>query len=106
MPVLATTVWKVRPGKMQDFLANVASARKILERLGGRVRAVNQAIGTNAPCIIFVLESPDWKAYGDLQAKMETDSEWQKFFSKAVLDNRDPSADLIGTGLSTDLPVG
>lgn len=106
MAVLGTTAWRVRPGKTQDFLANAASAKKILERLGGRVRVVNQAVGTNAPAMIFIVESPDWKAYGDLQAKMQADSEWQDFFAKAIGNNTSPSADLIGTGLSTDVPVG
>jgi len=87
-------------------MANVATAKKILERLGARVRVVNQVVGTNAPCTAFVTESADWKAYGELSAKTATDSEWQKFISKAVLDNRDPSADQIATGLSTEVPVG
>jgi hypothetical protein len=106
MAVLTTTVWRMRPGKAQDFLANVASAKKILERLGGRVRVVNQAVGTYAPAFIFIIESADWKAYGELQTKMETDSEWQAFFARAILNNANPSADLIGTGLSTDVPLG
>lgn len=46
MAVLQTTVWRVRPGMTQGFLANVATAKKILERLGAqRVRAVNQMVG-------------------------------------------------------------
>lgn len=106
MPVLGTTVWRVRPGKTEDFLANAASAKKVLERLGGRVRVINQAVGTNAPSMIFIVESPDWKAYGDLQAKMQADSEWQDFFAQAIANNANPSADLIATGLSTDVPLG
>jgi hypothetical protein len=106
MAVLATTVWKVRPGKAQDFLANVSSAKKILERLGGKVRLVNQAVGTNAPAFIVIVESADWKAYGDLQTKMQTDSDWQTFFAKAIANNANPAADLVGTGLSSDVPLG
>lgn len=106
MAVLGTTVWRIRPGRTQDFLANVATAKRLLERLGGRVRAVNQVVGTNAPCTIVIVESADWKAYGELQAQMQTDSEWQSFFSKVIASNRDPSADLIATGLSADVPLG
>lgn len=105
MAILATTVWRVRPGRTQDFLANVGTAKKIAERLGGRVRVVNQAVGTNAPAFIFIIESADWKAYGELQSKMQSDSEWQGFFQKAIATNRDPSADLIATGLSSDVPL-
>ncbi len=106
MAVLATTVWRVRPGKAQDFLANVASAKRILERLGGGVRVVNQAVGTNAPAFILIIESADWKAYGELQTKMQSDSEWQGFFAQAISNNTNPSAELIGTGLSSDVRLG
>jgi hypothetical protein len=92
------------PWQDEGFLANAASAKKILERLGGRGRLVNQAIGTNAPAMVFIVESPDWKAYGDLQARMQTDKEWQAFFAQAISNNANPAADLIGTGLSTDVP--
>jgi hypothetical protein len=103
MAVLQTTVWKVRPGKAQDFMANVATARKIVEKLGAQTRFVNQMVGTNAPAFIVIIESKDWNAFGALQAKMQTDSEWQAFFMRAVANNPDPAADLIGTGLSSDV---
>ncbi len=41
-----------------------------------------------------------------MQTKMQTDSEWQGFFAQVIANNANPSADLIGTGLSTDVPVG
>jgi len=106
MAIVQRTTWKVRSGRGQDFLANVATAKRILERLGGRVRVLNQAIGTNAPCFLVVVESPDWRAYGELQASMQTDSEWQGFFNKVIVGNLEPSADLIDTALSSDVPLG
>ncbi len=106
MAVLQTAAYRVRPGKAQQFMVDVATAKKIIERLGARVRVVNQIVGTNAPCTVFITETADWKAYGEFSAKIEADSEWQKFFAKAALDNPNPEADLIATGLSTDVPVG
>lgn len=106
MGILQSSVFRVRPGKAQEFMADVATAKRILERLGARVCVVNQVVGTNAPCTVFITESADWKAYGEFSAKIETDSEWQKFYSKAALDNPNPAADLIATGLSTDVAVG
>src|ERR1035437_2178822 len=105
MAVLQSTVFRVRPGKAQQFMADVATAKKILERLGARVRVVNQVVGTNAPCTAFITESADWKAYGEFQAKVNADSEWQTFIAK-IGANREPEADQIATGLSTDAPVG
>jgi hypothetical protein len=105
MPVLATTIWKINPGKMQEFLANVTAAKKIIERHGGRVRLLAQRTGTNAPCHITVIESADWKAFGELQTRLDGDSEWQAFFQK-ILATKEPAADAIGTGLSVEVPVG
>jgi len=102
MAVLQTSVWKARPGKTQNFLENAATARKILERLGGQTRFINQVIGTNAPAFILVLESKDWNAYGALQSKLQTDSEWQQFVTR-VFNERDLAADLVGTGLAVDV---
>jgi hypothetical protein len=106
MAILQTTMWRTRPGRVQDFMANVTTAKTILQRLGGRVRVVNQIVGSNAPSTIVIVESNDWKAYGELQAKMQADSEWQGFFTKAIGANRDPSADMVGTGLSVEVPIG
>jgi hypothetical protein len=106
MPVVQRGTWKVRPGKTQEFLANVLTAKKILERLGARVRVMNQLVGANAPCTLVIIESPDWKAFGERLEKMQSDSEWQSFFATAVLNNANPAADLIDTALSADLPLG
>jgi hypothetical protein len=106
MAVVQRGTWKVRPGKMQEFLANAATAKKILERLGARVRVLNEVVGTNAPCVLVVIESPDWKAFGERLEKMQSDAEWQSFFAKAAANNPNPAADLIDTALSADVPVG
>jgi len=86
-------------------MANVAMGKKILERLGAKVRVVNQLVGSNAPCTAVIVESVDWKAYGEFSAKRDADSEWQNFISK-ISSNSDPEADQIATGLSVDAPLG
>ena len=70
MAILGTTVWRVRPGKTQDFLANAAAAKRILERLGARVRLVNQVVGSLAPAMIFIVESADWRAAGESAGRL------------------------------------
>ena len=105
MAVLQSTVFRVRPGRVQGFMANVATGKKILERLGTKVRVVNQLVGSNAPCTAIIVESADWKAYGEFSAKRDSDSEWLAFITK-IANNREPEADQIATGLSVDVPVG
>ena len=84
----------------------MATAKKILERLGAKVRVSNEVVGKDAPCTLVVIESTDWKAFGERLEKMQTDSEWQGFFAKAALNNANPAADLIDTALSADVPLG
>lgn len=105
MAVLQSAVFRARPGGTQGFMANVATAKKILERLGAKVRVVNQVVGSNAPCTAVITELADWKAYGEFSAKRDADSEWQKFVAK-IASNRETEADQIASGLSVDVPVG
>jgi hypothetical protein len=63
MAVVQRLTWKVRPGRTQEFLANAATGRKILERLGAKVRVLNEVVGRDAPCSLVVVESPNWKAF-------------------------------------------
>jgi hypothetical protein len=105
VPVIQSTVFRLRPGMAQGFMANVATGKKILERLGAKVRVVNQLVGSNAPCTAVIVESLDWKAYGEFSAKRDADSEWLAFIAK-IVGNREPEADQIATGLSVDAPIG
>ena len=45
MAIVQTALYRVRQGKNQQFLLDVTVAKKILERLGARVRVLNQVIG-------------------------------------------------------------
>ena len=92
MAVIQSTVFRVRPGGAQGFMANVATGKKILERLGAKVRVVNQLVGSNAPCTGVIVELADWKAYGEFSAKRDADSEWLAFIAK-IVGNREPEAD-------------
>ncbi len=38
MAVATVSIWRPNPGRFQDFLGAVTQARKIHERLGGKVR--------------------------------------------------------------------
>ena len=73
MAILHVFTWKVKPGRRPEFLDEIATAKTIIERLGARVRVLDRQMGYHAPCILFIMESTDWKAFGELQEKMQTD---------------------------------
>jgi hypothetical protein len=106
MAIVPAFTWKVNPGRRREFRGEIASAKTIIERLGARVRVLDRQMGYNAPCILFIMESSDWKAFGELHAKMQTDPELLAFWSKAHVDNPNRPAEVADITLAIDLPMG
>jgi hypothetical protein len=103
MAIVQTVTWKIKAGSRREFLSEVATAKTAIERLGARVRVLDRQMGHNAPCILFMVESADWRAFGELQEKMQTDKDWLSFWSKAHVDNPNRPAEIIDIALATDL---
>ena len=103
--VAIVATWRVRPGRLQDFMAAVARSKKIHTRLKGNVRVWNSQFGAEPLTVGYVVEFPDWKAFGEYGAKLEADPEWQAMVAEFTA-NRDPVADLLHQGVGTEVPVG
>ncbi len=93
--------WRPRDGHLQEFMANVATARKIHERLGAKVRVWQTLFGGQAMTIGYVIEHAGWEAFGKFGAKLEADPEWQEFWGKAALH---PTGDLLQNSVVTEAP--
>jgi hypothetical protein len=103
--VAIVATWRIRPGRLQDFMAAVARATKIHTRLKGKVRVWNAQFGAEPGTVAYVVEFPDWKAFGEYGAKLEADPEWLALVAEFTAD-RDPTADLVHQGIGTEAPVG
>lgn len=99
--IAQVATWRARDGKIQDFIAKVATAKKIHERLGGKVRVWQTIIGGQPMTMAYVIEHTGWAEYGKFGEKLEKDSEWQSFWSDALAR---PTADLIQNSLVTEAP--
>jgi hypothetical protein len=93
--------WRPRDGKIQEFYAKVATAKKIHERLGGKVRVWQTAIGGQPMTVGYVIEHASWADFGKFGEKIEKDTEWQSFWTEALAR---PTADLIQSSLVTEPP--
>ena len=105
MALIHTFTWKVQAGKRREFLSEIAHMKTVIERLGARVRVLDRQMGHNAPCILFIMESLDWRAFGELQEKMQTDTELLAFWSKAHVDNPNRPAEVADIALAIDLEM-
>ncbi len=98
MAVISVHIWRVKPGRLQEVLGYVAEARKIHERLGGRVRTWQPIIGGEPDTFSYVVQFEDIAAYGNFSSKLLADGEWQSFMQR-VVGNADPSAELVSSSL-------
>jgi hypothetical protein len=105
MAVAQIFVLRPRPGRLQDFMKHVARVDRIVSRNGGKMRVWNTESGGEPGTVGVVVETTDWRAFGEYNAKMEADPEWRAFLSE-ISSQRDPAADMVRTQISVELPVG
>ena len=106
MTVMSVTQWKVRPGKMPEFIENCIRAKAIQERLGAQsVRMfMNTFAGLNAGMVTYAIEHENAEAQGAFSDKMNADAEWQEFWQ--AVNNDDPSADMVSNSQISEIILG
>lgn len=83
-------------------MGSVATAKKIHERLGGKVRVRANQFGGAPSSFVYTIEVASWAAFGALGASMERDAEWQNFWAGA---GADPSAELVSSAVIVEAPI-
>ena len=102
MAVAQVFQFRIRPGRNQEFNAQVAEAKKIQERLGGRVRVWQAtAAGPNTGLVSYVVEHQNLAAFAGFSDKLQADSEWQAFVAKVF--TADPSGNIISAVLANEM---
>jgi hypothetical protein len=99
--IAQVATWRPREGHLQEFMANVATAKKIQERLGAKVRVWQSLFGGQSMSVGYVIEHSGWEAFGKFGAKLEADPEWQNFWAKAIAN---PTAELLQNSVLTEAP--
>jgi hypothetical protein len=103
--VATVTQWRITQGRRQDFLAASQQAKKIHERLGGRVHLWGATLaGPNSALASYVIEHDDFQSYARFTEKLAADAEWQAFFATTV-NHPDPVATLVSNSLATEIPL-
>jgi hypothetical protein len=100
--VASMATWRPRDGKVQEFVASAAKAKKIHERLGATVRIWSSNFGGEPMTMGYVLEHKSWAAFGEFGEKMEKDNEWRDFWTTA---SANPTADLVQNAVYSEVAV-
>lgn len=88
--------WRAKPGRMEDFVGNVMASIPHIERLGGRGRQLQSAVGAHPMTMMTTVGFADLDAYGEYSDKVGTDAEFQAYWAEVM---KDPTADLVRSGL-------
>ena len=100
MAVNHLTTWQVKPGSLPEVVARMGAAKKIHERLGGKVRAWQlTTAGVNVGRVAYALRFADYPALASFAKKAAADAEWLKMQSQQV-----DGASLFSQGISSELP--
>ena len=105
MAITQVFTYTPRPGGLEQFIGIAKRADKILRGLGATTRTLSAIAGANPNAFIYVIETPDWKAYGELSSKLQTDKDWQKLVAEVGSTDK-PSADLVSSAVYSEIPLG
>ena len=106
MAIAEVFTYNPRPGGTEQFLSHTKRADKILRALGATTRTFTSVAGGATPnAFVYVLETPNWRAQGELSAKLDTDSDWRKFLTD-VSSNEKPAVDLVSSAVYAEIPLG
>ena len=106
MAIVEVFTYNPRPGGTEQFLSLAKRADKILRALGATTRTFTSVAGGATPnAFVYVLETPNWRAHGELSAKLENDHDWRKFLAD-MSSNDKPAVDLVSSAVYAEIPIG
>src|SRR5271156_4710680 len=94
-----------RPGGVEQFMSIAKKADKILRSLGATTRTLSSVAVAAPNALLYVIETPDWKANGEISTKLETDKEWRMLVDE-VTSNDKPSVYLVSSAIYSETRLG
>ena len=102
MAVVQVSVYRPLPGRFPEFLARVAEAKKISERLGARSRVVGTQFGARPQTVTLVVEYDDLAQFAKVGTKLQSDQAFQALMAKVQTD---PAGELLDQSLGQDIDL-
>jgi len=105
MAIAQVFTYSPRPGAIEQFIGIAKRADKIIRGLGATTRTLTSVAGPTPNAILYVIETPNWKAHGELSTKLQTDADWQKLVAEVNSTDK-PTADLVSSAVYSEIPLG
>jgi len=105
MAVAQVRVIRPTSGRRQDLLKTLGRGKRIHERCGGSLRIFEPTTGPNVGAFLHVVETANWKAYGEYRAKLGDDPEYRALMAE-IQNSRDPAASVVSVEVIEEVSVG
>ena len=92
--------FRPHPEKFDQCAGRVVEYKRLFERLESRVRVFRAEDGGEPGSMVFVAEFDDWARFGEFNAKLESDAEFQRL---QALDRSDPVFDLLQQSIVSEV---
>ncbi len=102
MAISRIVSFRPRPDRFDACTGRIVEYKKLVERLQGRVRVFRAEDGGEPGTMAFVIEVDDWPRFGELNAKVEADSDFQRL---QALDRSDPVFDILQQNTVSEVPL-
>lgn len=105
MPVIQMSTVRVKPGRMEEFMAHQDAIKPINARYGLTGRRLLRATmaGTNTGDVLIVSEFADLAAWTRWNEERNNDPEYREWRKTTPNSNPDAGAELISSMLLTDI---
>ena len=105
MAIAQVYTWHPRPGRIADFMAIAKKVDKIIRWPGRYDPDAEPDFRRRRRARLYVIETANWKAFGELAAKLEADKAWQALMVEVNSTDK-PTADLISSAVYSEIPLG
>lgn len=105
MAIVHVRVVRPRTAKLAELMSAFTRTKKFHERNGATVRLLEPSTGPNVGALIHIVETPNWKAYGEYRTRIEADPEFRAVMTE-IRTSRDPLADIVSSELLEEVSLG
>jgi len=102
MTIVGTAVWQPEPGRQPELGVEVATGRRIHERLGARVAVWVPVVGGRPESVTYTVEFDDMAAWATFADRLAGDREWAAFWATAA-SGADPVLTVVDTMLVAEV---
>lgn len=96
MAISQSTLLRPLPGRLDDFISRLKTAKNLFEKNGATVRFYRMVAGADSNAVLMSSTVDDWDGWAKAAKATEGSAEYQAFEREAA---NDPAAEVLASGI-------